>query len=191
MAFIDFIILLLAIWAVYRGWRAGFLKEIISMIGFFVGLFLAAALYSNFGEYLAPKIGASPGVSDVIAFILIWVVVPILLGMVANILTKALKGMKLGLPNSILGAALSTMKYLVLMSCIFKCNERNRNHRAKRPKTRCFTTPSRTPWARCSNTQTITGTTTQTAARITTTLHYSRRRQDKRTACPARTAKQG
>ena len=119
MAFIDFIILLLAIWAVYRGWRAGFLKEIISMIGFFVGLFLAAALYSNFGEYLAPKIGASPGVSDVIAFILIWVVVPILLGMVANILTKALKGMKLGLPNSILGAALSTMKYLVLMSCIF------------------------------------------------------------------------
>ena len=110
MAFIDFIILLLAIWAVYRGWRAGFLKEIISMIGFFVGLFLAAALYSNFGEYLAPKIGASPGVSDVIAFILIWVVVPILLGMVANILTKALKGMKLGLPNSILGAALSTMK---------------------------------------------------------------------------------
>ena len=51
MAFIDFIILLLAIWAVYRGWRAGFLKEIISMIGFFVGLFLAAALYSNFGEY--------------------------------------------------------------------------------------------------------------------------------------------
>ena len=112
MAFIDFIILLLAIWAVYRGWRAGFLKEIISMIGFFVGLFLAAALYSNFGEYLAPKIGASPGVSDVIA-------VPILLGMVANILTKALKGMKLGLPNSILGAALSTMKYLVLMSCIF------------------------------------------------------------------------
>lgn len=119
MAFIDFIILLLAIWAVYRGWRAGFLKEIISMIGFFVGLFLAAALYSNFGEYLAPKIGASPGVSDVIAFILIWVVVPILLGMVANILTKTLKGMKLGLPNSILGAALSTMKYLVLMSCIF------------------------------------------------------------------------
>lgn len=152
MAFIDFIILLLAIWAVYRGWRAGFLKEIISMIGFFVGLFLAAALYSNFGEYLAPKIGASPGVSDVIAFILIWVVVPILLGMVANILTKALKGMKLGLPNSILGAALSTMKYLVLMSCIFNVMSAIGITGPKRPKTRCFTTPSRTPWARCSNT---------------------------------------
>lgn len=119
MEFIDFIILLLVIWAIYKGWRAGFLKEIISMIGFFVGLLVAAALYSKFGEYLSPRIGASPGVSDVIAFILLWVVVPIVLGLVANILTKALKGMKLGLPNSILGAAVSVLKYVVLMSCIF------------------------------------------------------------------------
>lgn len=89
------------------------------MIGFFVGLFAAAALYSAFGEYLAPKIGASAGVSDVIAFIVLWVVVPIVLGLVATILTKALKGMKLGLPNSLLGMVLSVLKYLVLMSCVF------------------------------------------------------------------------
>ncbi len=119
MAFIDFIILLLIIWAIYKGWQAGFIKEIISMIGFFAGLLVAATLYSNFGEYLAPRIGAAPAVSDIIAFVMLWVIVPILLGLVANILTKALKGMKLGLPNSILGAAVSILKYLVLMSCIF------------------------------------------------------------------------
>ena len=32
---------------------------------------------------------------------------------------EALKGMKIGLPNSILGAAVSLIKYLILMSCVF------------------------------------------------------------------------
>lgn len=119
MPLIDFVILLLVIWALYKGWRQGFLKEIISMTGFVVGLFVAAGLYSAFGEYLYPRFGTSPTVANIIAFMLLWIVVPIALGMVANLLTKALKGMKLGLPNSILGAAVSLIKYLVLMSCVF------------------------------------------------------------------------
>ena len=119
MPFIDFVILLLVIWALYKGWRQGFLKEIISMVGFVVGLFVAAGLYSSFGEYLSPHIGASPTVANILAFLVLWIVVPIVLGLVANLLTKALKGMKIGLPNSILGAAVSLIKYLILMSCVF------------------------------------------------------------------------
>ena len=119
MPFIDFVILLLVIWALYKGWRQGFLKEIISMVGFVVGLFVAAGLYSSFGEHLYPHIGASPTVANILAFLVLWIVVPIVLGLVANLLTKALKGMKIGLPNSILGAAVSLIKYLILMSCVF------------------------------------------------------------------------
>ena len=95
MPFIDFVILLLVIWALYKGWRQGFLKEIISMVGFVVGLFVAAGLYSSFGEYLSPHIGASPTVANILAFLVLWIVVPIVLGLVANLLTKALKGMKI------------------------------------------------------------------------------------------------
>ncbi len=119
MPFIDFVILLLFIWAIYKGWRQGFLKEIISMVGFVVGLFVAAGLYSSFGGFLSPRIGASPTVANILAFLVLWIVVPILLGLVANLLTKALKGMKIGLPNSILGAVVSVVKYLILMSCVF------------------------------------------------------------------------
>lgn len=119
MPFIDFAILLLVIWAAYKGWRQGFLKELASMVGFVVGLFVAAALYSQFGEYLAPHLGAPLTAAKIIAFVVLWIVVPIVLGMVANLLTKALKGMRIGLPNSILGAAVSLLKYLVLMSCVF------------------------------------------------------------------------
>ncbi len=119
MPFIDFVILLLFIWATYKGWRQGFLKEIFSMAGFVVGLFVAAGLYSSFGGFLSPRIGASPTVANILAFLVLWIVVPILLGLAANLLTKALKGMKIGLPNSILGAVVSVVKYLILMSCVF------------------------------------------------------------------------
>lgn len=119
MPFIDFAILLLLIWAVYSGWRHGLLKELVSAVGFVVGLFIAASLYSAFGEHLAPRIGASVTVASIVAFLVLWIVVPIVLGMLANILTKALKGMHVGLPNSLLGAAVSVVKYLVLMSCVF------------------------------------------------------------------------
>lgn len=119
MSFLDFAIILLLIWAVYKGWQQGLLRELISMGGFIIGLFIAATLYSSFSDVLTPRLGTSPGVGDIIAFLLLWIVTPIVLGLVANILTRALRGMRIGLPNSILGAAVSVMKYLILMSCIF------------------------------------------------------------------------
>ncbi len=37
---------------------------------------------------------------------------------VAKVVTKALKGMCLGLPNSLLGVGVSVVKYLILLSCV-------------------------------------------------------------------------
>lgn len=116
MPLIDFAIVLLVIWAAYNGWRKGFVKELVSMAGFLLGLFIAAAVYSAFGAEISAKLGV---VGGIIVFLLLWIVVPIVLGVVGEVLTKALKGLKMGLPNSILGMAVSLLKYLVLMSCLF------------------------------------------------------------------------
>lgn len=115
---IDIFIAVLLLWAAFSGWRAGFLKEVVSTVGFLAGLFIAATCYSAFGQYLTVSGTETNMVTSIIAFFLLWIIVPVLLGLVANVLTKALKGMKLGMPNSILGAAISVVKYLVLMSCV-------------------------------------------------------------------------
>lgn len=115
---IDIFIIVLLVWAGYSGWRAGFLKEVISTVGFLIGLLVATACYSAFGKYLAVDGSDTNVVTSVIAFLLLWVIVPIFLGLVANILTRALKGMQLGIPNSILGALVSLIKYFVLLSCV-------------------------------------------------------------------------
>lgn len=116
---IDAFILILMAWAAFSGWRAGFLKEIVSTVGILVGLFIAATCYSFLGEYLAVSGSESNMMTSIVAFFLLWIIAPIALGLVANMLTKALKGMELGIPNSILGMLISVAKFLLLLSCVF------------------------------------------------------------------------
>lgn len=115
---LDIFIIVVVLWALFSGWRAGFIKEVVSMVGALVGLLVAATCYSSFGEYLAVNGSETNMVTSVIAFFLLWIFVPIVLGYVANVLTKSLKGMKLGMPNSILGALVSALKYLIILSCV-------------------------------------------------------------------------
>ncbi len=115
---IDIAILILALWALIKGWKNGFIKEIISSIGFLAGLLVATLFYTTLGEYLGMD-GTAGRLTNVIAFIILWIITPVVLGLVANNLTAALRGMRIGLPNSLLGAAVSLLKYLILMSCVF------------------------------------------------------------------------
>jgi uncharacterized membrane protein required for colicin V production len=123
METIDLAILLLVLWAAFTGWRRGLLKEIVSMCGFFVGLLVAYLLYTQFGDLLAPSISSHGGVGrfvgSIVAFIIIWVAVPIVLGVVANVLTRSMKAIHFGKLNSLGGATVSVVKYLILMSFVF------------------------------------------------------------------------
>ena len=40
--FIDIFIIVLTVWALVSGWRNGFLKELVSSLGFLAGLLVAA-----------------------------------------------------------------------------------------------------------------------------------------------------
>lgn len=120
---LDIFIIVLLVWAAFSGWRAGFIKEVVSAVGFLVGLFVAATCYSQLGEYLAVNGSETNMTTSVIAFLLLWIVVPILLGLVANLFTKALHGLDLGWLNSILGATVSMFKFFILLSCVLNVME--------------------------------------------------------------------
>ena len=115
---IDLFLIVLLLWALFSGWRNGFIKEVVSTVGFLVGLFVAATCYTTLGEYLSVDGSETNQVTSIIAFFILWIIVPIALGFAANLLTRALKGMKLGIPNSMLGAIVSFIKFLILISCI-------------------------------------------------------------------------
>lgn len=115
---LDIFIIIVIIWATFSGWRNGLLRELTSSLGYLVGLFLAATCYSTFGEYLAVNGTESNMMTSIIAFFILWVIVPISLGLAANILTKVVNHLHLGTLNRIGGAAVSLAKFTILLSCI-------------------------------------------------------------------------
>ena len=115
---LDIFILIVLAWSLYSGWRAGLVREISSAVGYLVGLLVAATCYSSFGRYLSVSGSETNIVTSLIAFALLWILVPIALGFVANLLTRTLRGLHLGWLNSLLGAAVSLLKFSILLSCL-------------------------------------------------------------------------
>lgn len=124
---IFFIIVLIA--GAWKGWSNGLLKEALGLVGVFVGLYVAYLLYEQVGYQLAPHIGCSPTVGGIIAFALIWIGVPILLGILGSLLTKLLEWAGLDSVNSLGGAIVSIIKFAIILGAL--CNVLSITHLVK------------------------------------------------------------
>ena len=116
----DIVFLLVLIAGAWKGWSNGLLKEVLGLVGVFVGLYLARLLYEQVGDQIAPQIGCSPTVGGIIAFVLIWMGVPILMSILGSLLTKLLDLMGIGSVNRLGGILVSILKYGLLLGAL--CN---------------------------------------------------------------------
>ena len=101
------------------GFKQGAFKQIANFVGVVAGLILAAMLYHQFGDYLADKTGASVGFGRLIAFVLIVIVVPILLGWIASLLTAIFTKLKINCLNRLVGAVIGVVCYAMILSVAF------------------------------------------------------------------------
>jgi uncharacterized membrane protein required for colicin V production len=58
-------------------------------------------------------------IGRLVAFVLLWIISPIVLGTLATLVTKTLKGLHLGFFNSLAGSVVGIVKYAILLSFIF------------------------------------------------------------------------
>jgi membrane protein required for colicin V production len=100
---------------ILTGVMQGFVKQLASLVGLVAGLLVARALFGVAGEWLAPEIGTSVTVAQIIAFVLIWVLVPLGFTIAAAILSRTLSVMHLGWVNRWLGSGLGLLKYLMIV----------------------------------------------------------------------------
>lgn len=98
------------------GFKQGAFKQVAHFLGVAVGLLIAATLYHQFGDFLADKTGASIGFGRLIAFVLIVIVVPIVLGWIAAFLTEFFKKLKLNFLNRLVGAVVGVLCYALILS---------------------------------------------------------------------------
>lgn len=100
---------------VIQGLMKGFVKQLASIVGLIAGLLVARALFATVAERLAPVLGTSTTIAQILSFVLIWVAVPLGFAFVASLLTKALEVVHLGWLNRWLGSGLGALKYMLLI----------------------------------------------------------------------------
>lgn len=105
--------------AAILGFYQGFFKQVANLIGIVAGIVLATIFYSEFGQKVAELTGSTEEAGGWIAFILIAVIVPVVLGLLASLLTKLFKKMHLGCVNRTAGAILALVIYTFLMGFAF------------------------------------------------------------------------
>lgn len=116
LSVLDWIIIAIIALGVVFGFMKGAVKQAATMVGLIAGLLLARALFSQLGEKLAVELGTTVSVAQVIAFFMIWILVPVVFLILASMLTKALEIVHLGIVNRLLGALLGALKYAFIVS---------------------------------------------------------------------------
>ena len=96
----------------------GFIRQVVSTTGFVVGLVLAFVLYAALGEWLAPLVGGDVTLGRALAFVLVWLGIPLALSLSAFVLTKVAETVHLGGLNRLGGTLLGGVKYLLFLSCV-------------------------------------------------------------------------
>lgn len=115
--YIDIFIIVILLFAIWKGWENGFLHELVSSLGFILGLIVACLCYRYVGQYLTVNGTSTNIITSIIAFFGLWIIAPIALGTVATSITKILNKLPLlSLPNRIGGMFVSGFKYLLLLS---------------------------------------------------------------------------
>ena len=103
---IELLCLVILLYGAFRGWKNGLVKEVVSFVGIFLGFYIAYYFYKQ------AEVG-------ILGFMLIWIGVPLVLGILAWLITKVLDNIiVVGTANKLLGAVAGFLKFAFLLGCI-------------------------------------------------------------------------
>lgn len=118
MTTIDIIILIIIGIGILLGLMKGALKQLAGLLGLVVGLLAAKALYATAAEQVFSRVTDNMTLAQAMAFLAIWVIVPLLFWGVACLMTKAMDAVCLGWINRLLGGVLGGVVHALVVSLL-------------------------------------------------------------------------
>lgn len=112
---IDLIVCIVLVLAVWNGWRQGFIVQICSLAGIIAGLWLASRYGAAVGEFLQ----LDESVSAVGGFVVLLLAIVLAVAVAARLVRRLFHFAGFGIPDRLLGVAVSVLKYLLLLSILF------------------------------------------------------------------------
>lgn len=123
MGVIDIVIVCLLGVGAILGLMKGFLKQLATLLGLVLGLLAARALYEVAAREVFSRLTDNLTVAQVLAFVAIWLLVPVLFWLVAALVSRLLEVVSLGWLNRLLGAVLGAAKWALLASLLIGVTE--------------------------------------------------------------------
>lgn len=117
MSYLDLFFGLAIAWGAYSGFSKGLIKELASILGVIIGVFLAKNYYPYLDIKLKPIFESEAGFISILSAILIFLLTIMVFKIIAKFLTKFLKIIALGLLNRIIGSVFGIFKTVMLL-CI-------------------------------------------------------------------------
>lgn len=114
MNWVDVVIVAILFIGLVKGLANGFVRGLFGLVALVLGIMLAAANYQQVAELALTRLPLGEEGQAIIAFLLVFVVVLILVGVVGRIISNALKLASLGWLDRLAGGVLG-----VFMSCLF------------------------------------------------------------------------
>lgn len=123
MNYIDILILLPLLWAIYKGFTKGFIIEVSSLIALILGIFLAINFSDVAKDILTNNLDVHSKYMNYIAFGITFIVVVIAVNLVGKLISKLVHAIALGFINRLLGSAFSLAKSLIIICVIISIFE--------------------------------------------------------------------
>ena len=114
----DILLLILLGVGFVSGLASGAVKQLVSLVAFVAGFVIACLYYQPLADVLAGFLNF-PSFCRVVAFVLLWIVVPVIAKLVASLLSTVLNSLPaLGLLNRLLGGILCMAKYALVLGTL-------------------------------------------------------------------------
>ena len=118
MNYLDIILAIPLLYAVYRGFTKGFIIALASLIALVGGIYGAIHFSALAGEYIYQWFTPKPEYSKLIAFAVTFLVIIAAVYLIAHLIDKFIKATGLGLINRLAGVVFNFVKMALIISVI-------------------------------------------------------------------------
>ena len=115
MSIFDIIVYAALAWAVFNGWRRGFLLQLVTLVALVAGLFLAA----QYGAVMGAMLGIDDSTSSIAGFVVIFLLSLLAVTIVGHLLRAVLRFTGLGVMDVVLGVLFSVAKVGLVVGVMF------------------------------------------------------------------------
>jgi membrane protein required for colicin V production len=115
---VDLIIAVVLVGFAIRGLMRGFFRELLSLVGLFLGLWIALLQFVPLGEWLQSRMALTDPLPFHLAFLALFVSVSIVASVVGYVLHKAAKGILMGWLDAIVGLGFGFVKGVMILTVL-------------------------------------------------------------------------